>query len=173
MAGKFDPSEALERVIARDAIMNVLSRYAQAIDRCDGELLRSVYWPDGTDNHGFFSGNAMDFVAFIIPVLEEVERTIHYISNVDVELTGADAARVQSYYLACHETDGKAVVMGGRYLDHFERRGGEWRILHRTITLDWNQARPTTSNWETGQMFSALTVGCRGQDDPVSEWRRT
>ena len=48
-------------------IEKVLARYCRAIDRTDMELLKSVYHPDGIDNHGVFTGNAMEFAEFIIP----------------------------------------------------------------------------------------------------------
>ena len=32
-------------------------------------------------------------------------------------------------------------LYGGRYLDEFERREGEWRIARRTYVMDWKLPR--------------------------------
>jgi len=42
----------------REAIENLLGLYCRAIDRLDVELLKSVYHPDGIDDHGAISANA-------------------------------------------------------------------------------------------------------------------
>jgi len=34
---------------------------------------------------------------------------------------------------------GGNILIGGRYVDRFERRDGIWRIAHRTGLLDWRQ----------------------------------
>ena len=36
-------------------------------------------------------------------------------------------------------------IVGGRYLDRFEQRGDEWRILTRVVTMDWNEHRPSVA----------------------------
>ena len=73
---------ALQQVLDRIAIEDCLHRYCHAVDRCDADLLRTVYWPDGSDDHVFWSGNAMDFVDFCIPILKSRDQTLHAISNV-------------------------------------------------------------------------------------------
>ncbi len=35
-------------------------------------------------------------------------------------------------------------VLGGRYIDRFERRDGEWRIARRVLLLDWTGELPIT-----------------------------
>jgi SnoaL-like domain len=162
---KTDVSPAIYRLLAGDAINTVLCRYATAIDRCDLIMLKSVYWPDATDDHGIFSGNALEFADFIIPMLSELEHTMHRISNVSIELQGDEAALVQSYYMAYHEHGPKQLLVGGRYLDRFVRRGEEWRIARRVVVMDWNQNLSSTSNWGPGEMYSRLTHGCKAPND--------
>jgi hypothetical protein len=48
--------KALQQLIDKLEIHEVLTRYCRGIDRCDAELLESVYHPDATDNHGQFVG---------------------------------------------------------------------------------------------------------------------
>jgi len=37
-----------------DAIRQVAARYARGVDRLDGDLMKSAYWPEATDDHGVF-----------------------------------------------------------------------------------------------------------------------
>ena len=54
---------ALERVLARDAIREVLAAYARGVDRTDAALLASCYFPDAIEEHGStFTGNAHEYV---------------------------------------------------------------------------------------------------------------
>ena len=163
---------AIDRLIAKDAITTVLSKYAQAIDRCDIEQLKTVYWPEATDDHGTFSGNAMEFAEHIMPLLSTMTHTMHHITTIDVTLIEANRAQCQSYFMAWHEVDDSEVIVGGRYLDNFECRDGEWRIRDRVVVMDWNQTRPNTAKWGAGEMFSTLKFGGRAPGDISYGWRR-
>lgn len=166
------PSQAaIVRLIASDAIRAVLARYCHAIDRCDADLLRGVYWPEGTDDHGIYNGSGQGFADFVMPMLGTMERTVHHALNVMIDFTGEDRAKVQSYCIAYHEWNGQELIVGSRFLDEFERRGDEWRILERVSILDWNQQRPTTSDWREDGMFATLRYGRRLPDDASVEWR--
>ena len=46
----------LDVMAAERSIHRVVCTYARGIDRLDLELVRSCYWPDGTDDHGGYSG---------------------------------------------------------------------------------------------------------------------
>ena len=134
----------LEQLCDERDIREVLTRYCRATDRCDAELLRSVYWPDATDDHVVFSGNAMEYVDYSVPMLKQHTRaTLHSLSNIWIKLDG-DTALVESYVQAYHllntDTETKQeVVVGGRYLDRLERRNDEWRIAERNVVIDWEQ----------------------------------
>ncbi|HBF89936.1 MAG TPA: hypothetical protein DDX09_02110, partial [Hyphomonas atlantica] len=54
--------QKIEELWAREAIRDCLFRYARGIDRADEAMLRSAYWPDGTDHHGPYQGSASGFV---------------------------------------------------------------------------------------------------------------
>lgn len=151
-------------------IQQVMARYCRAIDRCDLALLKGVYWDDAIDNHGIFNGNALEFAEFIIPMLQSMRCTMHRISNTLIQIDG-DRAAVEIYVEAYHLADGENgaqqdIVVGGRYVDRFERRGGEWRIAHRTFVHDWNQNPAATVVWD-GPLYGKLDVrGRRDRDDP-------
>lgn len=136
-------SMTLQELCDERDIREVLTRYCRATDRCDADLLKSVYWPDATDDHVVFSGNAMEYVEYSVPMLKQYTRaTQHSLSNIWIQLAG-DVALVESYVQAYHllktEGDKQEVVVGGRYLDRLERRNSEWRIAERKVVIDWEQ----------------------------------
>ena len=61
----------LQELVDRQQIYHVLTSYCRALDRCDVELMKSVYWEDGYDDHGVFAGNAQEFAEFIIRGIQE------------------------------------------------------------------------------------------------------
>ncbi len=133
--------QTLEALWDREAIRNCLIRYCRGIDRCDREMLRGVYWPDGTDEHQTFSGNAYDFIDWCLPLTARAERTMHTVSNVLIDMRGP-RAKVESHFYAyecLRKKDGTQfeMIVGGRYLDTMEKRGDEWRILNRLLVIDW------------------------------------
>ena len=45
-------------------------------------------------------------------------------------------------------------MYGGRYLDEFEKRDGEWRISKRTYILDWSHSFPNAIEAMTPEDFA-------------------
>lgn len=129
----------LERVIAREQIRDVLYRYCRAADRGDAALLKSCYHPDGRDDHGFFSGSGHEFVDYVMPILAQLECCIHSLSNPLIEVVG-QRAFVETQWSVIHRLrrSGKLTDLWdqGRYLDEFECRDGQWRILNRVVVMD-------------------------------------
>jgi hypothetical protein len=85
----------LAKLVDKQEIHDVLMRYCRGIDRCDEELLRSVYHPDATDNHGQFNGTAADFIPWALQALRRDERTTHFLCNELIEVQG-DTAHCES-----------------------------------------------------------------------------
>ena len=122
---------ALQDLLDRAAIREVLARYCRAADRCDEELLRSCYHPGALDRHGRFAGTATDFAAWVTGVQRTTSITTqHAVSNVVIELAGA-TAWVESAFMATHvrpAAGGYAEpfldTFWGRYVDRFANRDG-------------------------------------------------
>jgi hypothetical protein len=138
-------SEELEVMLAERAIQRVLTSYSRGVDRFDFEAVRACYWPDGTDDHGSFTGGVDEFITFVRKSLNRFERTAHFLGNmlIDVDL-GRGLARAETYAVAFHRyTDGEGyptdMWAGLRYVDRFERRHGEWRINARVCAYDWRR----------------------------------
>jgi SnoaL-like domain len=164
-----DRNQPLARLLAKDAICDAILRFARGADSSDLELMRSAYWPDATDDHGNFSGNALKFTEFAIEVLKRFRVTMHFITNTAITFPADGQAQAESYFYAYHEHlpergGGPAMVtlVGGRYIDRFEERNGEWRILARVVTMEWSEHRPgVTLRAETLAQFSrSAQSGC-------------
>jgi len=158
----------------REAIRDVIHRYCHAVDRCDLEALKGCYHPDGYDDHGFFAGNAHAFADYVIPVLKQIDSSCHAITNTRIKIDGARAA-CSSQWSVIHRLkheDGFADFWHqGRYLDVFEKRDGEWKILHRVISSDfdrWIETMDLRSQMEGGP--NTPLTGCRGDKDPGNLW---
>ena len=168
MPGQDTISSALQVLLDKQEIHEVIMRYCRAIDRCDEELLRSVYHADAWDDHGQFKGKASDFIPHCMKALrEDFLSTMHAICNELVEVDG-DRARSESYFIAYHRVmkDGieHELVLGGRYVDRFERRDGVWKIAHRVVAHEWDTVEPARSRFWTPNPF---VTGQRSRGDVV------
>ena len=76
------------RALEDDLGITLFDRLARGIDRCDADLVRAVFHPDATDDHGMYKGTAADFVPWVMEVLAGMRRTQHMIGNVLIEVDG-------------------------------------------------------------------------------------
>lgn len=159
-------ANALQQLLDREACRDLVLRFARGLDRRDEAVLLDVFHPDGTDDHGYFQGSGLEFVAWVLPLLATMERTQHCVSNILVDVNGDDAIS-EAYFVATHDlvaADGteSRMTAAGRYLDHFRKHAGEWKIFHRTAVFDWNANEPRTDRWDR----SADTTRLLGKADP-------
>ncbi len=128
----------LAAIEARQAIWGCLMRYTRGVDRRDGELIRSAFWDDAHDSHGQMDGSPESFVRTWMPTQVSREACQHAVSNHSVDLQG-DAADAETYFQVAIRNAGsdRLELVGGRYLDRYTQRDGEWRIQTRVVVLDW------------------------------------
>jgi hypothetical protein len=166
----------LERLLAKDEIREVLSRYARGVDRADGPLLKSCYHQDAIEEHGGnFTGNAFEYVDAAIPRIRNMGAMQHLLGTSHIEFDG-EIAWVETYLwtFARFTADGRSTdtFTGGRLVDRFERRDGAWKIAHRRTVFDWNRDTPSSEGWCNG-MFDPAKPGMRrgrkGDTDPSYE----
>lgn len=161
----------IEELLAREAIRDCLYRYCRGIDRVDEAALRSAYWPDGTDHHGPYQGSAAGFIDWAMKTLPHIERSLHQIHNILFDFR-EDGAAVESYFSAFHIQPGpdgnrQRLDMKGRYVDWFEKRGHEWRILNRVVVFDWSETSPAPEGSEADRFGQKTPIGASYPDDPV------
>ncbi len=162
--------EAIQGLLDKQAISEVLMGYCRAIDRRDADLMRRVYWPDAVDDHAVFTGDVEAFIAYSFPFLEGVV-TSHAITNILIDICGENSAFSECYFSAFHDLPAEQGrlerTVGGRYLDLHERRGGEWRIKSRTLAIDWYTEAPGVSVWDRGRYANLPHRGAPKPDDPL------
>lgn len=144
----------LEELAARQAIADVLHRYCRAIDRMDATLLATCYFDDAIDEHlPFFKGVAADYIAWVMPSLAGMVSARHDLGNINIDLRGAEAG-VESYWQARLRVraDGglQDLLRGGRYIDRFEQRDGQWRIAYRISVPEFSNVLPVPADESMG-----------------------
>ena len=182
--------DELQALLARQAITEVIYRYARAIDRMDEALLRSVFHP-GSRHFHFYQGPSSapereaggddpgDFVRFALNVLSVHTRTHHQLGNTLIEFDSDTHAQVETYFTAYHRMRAQGdplasddafetemdYFVAGRYLDRFELHDGAWKIAHRTGMTDWVRLESPSPRGIAG--IDPDTIGKRAPDDLV------
>lgn len=138
---------AMQRLLDKEAIREALALYTRGIDRHDDAIMAQAYHPDAADDHGNYIGDALGFIRH---AREGHSRNWvihqHYTSNETIDLDG-DSAHVESYFLAVlRRADGIVDIVGGRYVDRFERRDGRWAMSDRACLVEWNSELPAPAN---------------------------
>jgi 3-phenylpropionate/cinnamic acid dioxygenase small subunit len=129
---------------ARDAITDLLFRYAELMDLGDfagvTELFRHARIRVGPGDGGFVDADAMRVIweENVIRYPDGTPRTKHVTTNVVVELDAdGRTARSRSYYTVFQQVEDGPLqpIIAGRYHDAFEQVDGEWRFSERDYTL--------------------------------------
>lgn len=160
--------DALQQLIDREEIRNVMARYARAVDRGDWEGIRDVYHPDANDDHGDYKGDLDGLIDYIRERNGLLPQSIHFLGNCMIEFAGPDVAVVETYFITSHTMGAEAQAaygsgdgsnpiqfcQFGRYLDRMERRGGEWRIADRVCVFESTRIQrddipPLKAEWAT------------------------
>ena len=171
----------------KDAIRDVLTAYAHAIDRRRWELMPQIFHPEATFAFGPIGGSWQDFVSQAQAVINNCVATHHQLGQMLIAADGPDAAIAETYMTAMHivppgyplatvfpdRGEDYSAVIAGRYVDRFELRDGAWRIAHRTGLYDWREFRVVD-----GVDLSMMPEGACGYHDDrdpstpvVARWR--
>jgi hypothetical protein len=162
---------AIDDLLAKQEIRDVMMRYCRGVNRLDMDLVRSCFHPDAWENHGPFNGPAEEFCAGLGEGLaKNFLFTFHFLGNSLVEIEG-DRAAHETYFVGYHRLPSdesgieRDVLFGGRYLAVNERRnGGPWLIASRTVVHDWSRIEPVVGHWPVADMF---VQGRTGDEDLV------
>lgn len=181
-----DDSYSPTRLADRMMIQDTLYRLSRAVDRLDCEAIRDCYHPDAYDNHGPYSGNVEGFIEWIRNRHQNnVVYSMHKLGNILIEFARLDLALVETYVWCVQRysphakaalaqlsggKEGKPGVgmdlfSGSRYIDRFERRNGQWRVLRRTLVMDWKTMLEVPS--DVPQPLPTWPTGRRDKEDPL------
>ena len=152
----------VQALLDKQAITEVLHRYCRGIDRADRATLASAYWPDAYEEHASeYNGPVAGFFDYAMKAVARMH-TAHRLSNILIDVVSPTRAVAESYVWAYHSVPPELgeydLIAGGRYLDKLEKRGGEWRILHRDLMIDFIQKH--RSETDLG-VFGALEISGR------------
>lgn len=126
----------LREQLDRDEIWRVMQNYGRGLDRLDTALTRSCYWDDAIEDHGNFVGTPDDFIEWANMTTRAFQSSQHGLLNHHCDLQGDDAY-CETYYLFTGISGGPMNFMStGRYIDHFQKRDGEWRIANRVCIIE-------------------------------------
>lgn len=136
----------------RKDIFDVLKRYTRGADRHDKDLVRSAFWPEATISFGT-QMTRDQYVDWEENELAGYAAHQHHITGQTIDIDG-DTAHVESYVvyflvprdrgadsvgpatMGKANTKEKTRLGSGRYIERWERRNGEWKILVREYVED-------------------------------------
>jgi hypothetical protein len=154
--------EDLRALVDRDKIRQCLERLARGEDRRDAGMITASLWPDSITDYGVFKGTFDEYLAWVVPGADAITDTQHVLGQTYIELAGAAdcvRAKAETQVVSYHRVEmgpgngeERDTCIGGRYLDLFEKRGGEWRIASRTMLYDWYQDWGVSIDWAQGVM---------------------
>jgi SnoaL-like domain len=139
---------SLRRAADRLEIQHRIYQFCRAVDRLDLEIARDAFHPDALDDHGVFKGGVDDLFDWVRRRHADLPFSYHHVGNIFIEFSSDDEAMCESYVLTWQSVspaanilaDGGATngdgrvfetIAAGRYVDHFTRRDGAWRIQKR------------------------------------------
>jgi ketosteroid isomerase-like protein len=121
-------------------VLQLLARYAFALDSHDPEGEAACYTRDGT--HVSPVQNTTGHAALIeaakkrIAGMDPSSRGRHMVINPQVTLDG-DNGTVRTYYMGVANKDGKVVVHNtGEYHIKVRKEDGQWKLQERAVALD-------------------------------------
>ena len=174
------------RLEDRHYISEIEQLWCRAVDRKDWDLVREVFHPDGYDDHGMYRGDIDGLIEWLKGRHPSIAFSMHSLCNLLIEFAGEDKALAEAYivayqqYLTPAEADHAtlvaalgeelasrsepvSVLMPCRYVDEFERRNEQWRIIRRTTVFESRYLLSTGGPLNFDPQWS---IGRRDRDDP-------
>jgi hypothetical protein len=146
-SGEMIDEARLQLLIDKHDIYEVMCRYMRGVDRFDAELMRSCFWPDATavfplTIDSAFRGQYSDYARIDEETWKPYTAQQHYLCNLLIEVNG-DEALGEAYQFSFYwKVPGDDPMLNsqnsGRYIDRYERRDGEWRIIHREFIRNFS-----------------------------------
>lgn len=155
----------LIELLAKQDIYECIMKYSRGSDRYDEDLIRSTFHPEAVvDREKEWS--VEEWITLSMN-RDRSRARMHHIGNVLIEVHGSTAV-AETYWLAYQvwSEDGARLVRtrAARYVDRFECRDGDWRVLYRGVVDDWSYTQEVGA--EIDQGLSKL-VGQPFPQDPI------
>ncbi|MBA59390.1 MAG: hypothetical protein CMQ40_09500 [Gammaproteobacteria bacterium] len=176
--------KTLEDLLAEQAVRKAVTAYSRGADRCDVEILKSAFHPDAEVKYGSYDGPYEPFCQNVVDGHLTMNYTSHTVINqyYDIDARSGKGAG-EIYVLAFLSTsqsgdvmDVKAYkekksegvfdyVVAGRYVDQYECRDEDWRIIHRQYIYDWSRTTDYAGHDPNGLFEGLIYRGKRDKND--------
>lgn len=138
-----------ELLLVRSEILDQLYLYCRGVDRRDWQLVRQCYHPGAVDDHGGDSRTIDQFIGWLETRHRSIAQSFHTLMNVSFTHRSDTCVHTEAYAIARQAIDKKPdarLAVGCRYLDQFELRDDEWRIVHRQVIYEWIEVVPVSAD---------------------------
>ncbi|WP_319455400.1 MULTISPECIES: nuclear transport factor 2 family protein [unclassified Mycobacterium] len=127
-------------------ITALLYRYARAVDTKDWELYRSVFTDNAVidySSNGIPAGSRDDIADFLSQAFTAIPMSMHYITNVEVDVDG-DTATVRAMFYNPTQLPGFSELssFGGYYFHDLVRTADGWRSRNLREEAVWSVNGP-------------------------------
>lgn len=121
----------------RDAVADVLRRYAAGVDAKDAGAVAACFAPDAAYAGALGSGTIADALPRLVAAMARYAATMHRLGPQAIALDG-DRAHATTDCIAHHVlADGAQRTVAVTYDDALARHGDGWRIVGRHVTTRW------------------------------------
>ena len=148
---------AIEESLQRERIRGVIHNYCRAIDERRFDDVMKSFSEEATIKHGSYDGLAKNFVGFVSNVLNKMDVTLHNLGGIIVTFESDDLAHSHATFSSFHRISGEHAQVGpvvtngvetdwivaGRYRDTLRLINGEWKIIDRLGSTDWDRVEPS------------------------------
>lgn len=136
-----DLDTALRELLERQAVEQVLLRYASTIDAKDYVTLRSLFCEDVRGQYGDVVVEGADELLQWIDDMTATKTWQHHLLSVyHVDLVSETEATALTYHTS-HQTDseapGRCSRIVARYYDTLRKVDGSWKIADKVMQIGW------------------------------------
>lgn len=148
-----DLEARLRQLLERQAVEEVLLRYASTIDRKDFTTLRTLFCEDVRGQYGDVvveGGDAL--VQWIDDMTVDQTWQHHLLSVYHVDLVSATEAHALTYHTSHQtrrDTPDRCTRIIARYSDQLRKVDGAWKIADKVMEIGWTDEIAATSAGET------------------------
>ena len=141
-----DRQAKIDAMLDKQDIYECLVRQSRGTDRCDRDLFLSGFHADSIVTAGPFVGSPADLYDWAAKFQAELySATLHKLHQMTCDIQG-DEAHTETYYFFVGCMGENNLLAGGRYIDRFERRGGQWGMVMRINFVEWTSMVPAMGN---------------------------
>lgn len=159
----------LQEMLDHFEIRNVLALYCHACDRCDPELLASIYTgAESFDDHGIIKASGPEFAHQIAALIEGTTTAMSHTLGQSIIQVRGDEAKAETFFIALMIARGddetpRLSQLAGRFIDELRRVNGHWKVYRRQAVHDMSATLKIEEDYLATNL---LRRGSRDSTDP-------